>query len=199
MNINEIEQRVLDAGSDNINVFGGRYEGGYHIQQSPKELAEFVLYLHNKNMYGKNYVEIGAAAAGLARFLDEIFHFENVTIIDLGVHHKIPIAFEENIKHIGNLHYIFCNSHSPEAKEFLTNLNINYDLVFQDGAYDTEGILKDVKLIKEFTNENVIICFHDTRSYRTETVRILKEENLHKEFIEIVDNNKTCGIGCFQF
>ena len=35
--INAIEK----AGSDHLGLFGGKYIGGYHIQQDPEELAEF--------------------------------------------------------------------------------------------------------------------------------------------------------------
>ncbi len=59
-----IEQFILDAGSDNLGVFGGIYEGGIHCQQIPDEIAPCILTILESGESIKSYLEIGVAAGG---------------------------------------------------------------------------------------------------------------------------------------
>ena len=52
----EILRYVHQGGSDNLTVFGGMYQGGYYVQQSPEELSDLLYELLTRGGRFVNYL-----------------------------------------------------------------------------------------------------------------------------------------------
>ena len=61
----EILNFVLNAGSNHLWVFGGKFQGGYELQQDPDEITAFLMDYQGKEI--ENFIEIGVAAGGNTR------------------------------------------------------------------------------------------------------------------------------------
>ena len=81
ISVSDIEK----LGSDNLQVFGGTFEGGIHLQQIPDEIAPC---LNDIETDVKNILEIGSAAGGMAWLFNHVFNPDNIVIIDDNQHHK---------------------------------------------------------------------------------------------------------------
>ncbi len=157
-NTDEILEFINAAGSDSLQVFGGRYEGGYCIQQDPVELASLIEYLLLIGRHFDNYIEIGSAAGGATRVLAEIFEFKNVFIIDNNQHPRHRLR-KENLKNIGHEEFIG-DSHSVEAFRWIMDLHESFDLAFIDGDHGYEGVKQDMRRVIPFMTDGYVI-FHD--------------------------------------
>jgi len=69
-----IEQFVLDAGSDDLPTFGGSFEGGIHCQQIPDEIGPCIHAILGSGLDLRSYLEIGVAAGGTTFLFD---HFSS--------------------------------------------------------------------------------------------------------------------------
>src|SRR5690348_678197 len=96
--ITRLADEVCAAGSENLSVFGGRFEGGYWIQQDPRELARLVACLAAQGPFHSS-LEIGTAAGGTTRFIREHVVVAQTAIVDNGLHPRWP-AWRENQKAI---------------------------------------------------------------------------------------------------
>src|SRR3972149_4521353 len=86
--VEEIEQFVIDAGSDHVPTFGGKYEGGMQIQQIPDEIAPCIMAILKSGEPIKNYLEIGVAAGGMVALINHYFHPGKIVLIDDNAHPK---------------------------------------------------------------------------------------------------------------
>lgn len=59
----EILNHVLDMGSNAYWHFTGKYDGGYHTQQVPEEISEFIFDYQHLDI--ENYLEIGVCQGGI--------------------------------------------------------------------------------------------------------------------------------------
>ena len=64
-------RRVMLAGSDSLRVFGGLFEGGYRLQQVPEEAAAFLAAVRHFGRPHPRLLEVGSAAGGFGRLLDD--------------------------------------------------------------------------------------------------------------------------------
>lgn len=152
-------QRILshirEAGSDNLGYFGGKYEGGYHVQQVPEELAELVMFLQGRP-YPK-MLEIGSAAGGFARLMRELLAIGDIYIVDNNGHHKHhlrPAILKQVTEWVGD-------SHSPECAEQLKAWNQRFDLVHIDGDHIYDGVRADLEMVKSYLAPRARIVIHD--------------------------------------
>jgi hypothetical protein len=190
----KILEKVLMAGSDDVQRFGGRFEGGLHIQQVPEELADLVVHLQGRPY--ANYLEIGAAAGGTARFLRDALEVPYVCIIDDNQHPKhglrstiIPDATEW----IGN-------SHDPACAEFLAGLGRKFDLVMIDGDHRHEGVAADLAMVLPHLSSQAVILLHDITN--EPGVRRLREEirnELWPGLCEVASFVSRYGIAVIQY
>ncbi len=156
-----ILSHILKVGSDNLEMFGGEFEGGYYLQQNPYELAKLVYFLKNNCVGVKNYLEIGAAACGLTRIMHDFFKIPFTTIIDDGKHPRSKFA-TDNLTHVkGFLRFHVGNSHNWRAEEFLFSQKKKYDFVVIDGDHSEVGVELDIKLVRRFVAEDNLVMFHD--------------------------------------
>ena len=159
----EITRLIERAGSDHLPTFGGEFEGGYYIQQAPRELAGLLVCL--KRFKIRSYLQIGIAAGGAERLICECLKIGDLTIIDDGRHPKFRVWNNQNrpalekqgvcvTQHIGN-------SHAPEAHTFLTQCEKAFDLVGLDGDHTPEGVRMDWELIRPFVVPETAVWLHD--------------------------------------
>ncbi len=195
--ISELKSVIEDLGTDHLPTFGGKYEGGIHLQQIADEIAPCIYDLMRVNWKFQNFLEIGAAAGGNTYLFEYFFNFENIIIIDDNQHKKHELR-KEILKDIKYREFIG-DSHSREAIVFLEDCQLNYDIVFIDGTHSYEGVKKDVEMCKQFLNHNGFIILHDTffcagvKQFSDE----LKEEN--EMFAEYVSKRiRKLGITVFQ-
>jgi hypothetical protein len=167
-NLEEILEFVLNAGSNAIEVFDGKFDGGYELQQNPTEISNFLYDFQSKHI--DNFLEIGVAAGGNTRIFTDFLNIHNICTMDLGVHPSInskdnPNARDNNFahfKHSGELLSFIGDSHSLEANDWLKNLKILFDMVFIDGDHTETGIELDTKLVLPYLKEDAYVIYHDT-------------------------------------
>jgi len=176
--ISELKSVIEDLGTDHLPTFGGKYEGGIHLQQIADEIAPCIYDLIKVNWKFKNFLEIGSAAGGNIYLFNHFFNFDNITIIDNNKHKKYALR-QEILKDIPHNEFIG-NSHSQQAIKFLDNLQCNYNIIFIDGDHSYEGVKLDFEIYRKYLNYSGFIILHDV--YFCEGVRRfaneLKEETL---------------------
>jgi predicted O-methyltransferase YrrM len=164
----EILEFVLNAGSDSTEVFGGKFKGGYELQQCPEEITDFLMTYQGTEV--NNFLEIGVAAGGNTRIFTDFLNIKDVYTMDLNEHPSInyegnPNARDNNFKNLknsGTLISFFGDSHSENARKWLENLNIKFDMVFIDGDHTENGIKLDTELVLPFLVDNAFVIYHDT-------------------------------------
>jgi hypothetical protein len=216
MKRHDILDCVLSAGSENTDLFGGKFTGGYELQQSPNEIAALIDYLiglegffEDGNFFA-DYLEIGCCGAGLTRLMNDIFDFLSVTVVDLGVEESFKNKFEENINAIEqNKTYVnkfIGNSHGKSCKTFLENCakKIDWDLVVIDGDHSYDGALADTDLVLSLVDSGCLIVYHDTaQDFHEGPVRLVNElknglRNQMKHIQDFVDSGKPIGLSLFK-
>jgi len=164
----DILEYVLNTGSNSIEVFGGRYNGGYELQQCPHEITEFLFKYQKKEI--ENFLEIGVAAGGNTRIFCDFLKVHNVFTIDLDEHPSIdgesnPKAREKNfsqLKNSGTLKSFYGDSHSVEADQWLRDTQVSFDMAFIDGDHTEIGIHKDTLLVLPYLKNYAYVIYHDT-------------------------------------
>lgn len=167
----DLLENILNAGSDHLPMFGGRYEGGGYAQQIPEELAETLNYLANRSY--ENYLEIGAAAGGTARIIKEILRPQRVYVLDNNSHPKCQYRSQilpDAIEWIGN-------ARSANVLMQLLQWKTKFDLVLFDAEPQYHAVFQYVWLVSPFLAENAILCFHDV-FYAPGTFRLWNEFQL---------------------
>jgi predicted O-methyltransferase YrrM len=196
MNIKDIEQYIIDAGSDCLEVFGGKFEGGVNVQQIPDELAPCILAIIESGQIIKSYLEIGVAAGGLTSIMNHFFQPVNIVLVDDGLHHKAKYRTEilQEIKReeiIGDVH----------DAEVVKQAAGSYDIIILDADLSYEGTAKEIFNYVPMLNPGGFLMFHDS-VYSTDVARVVKElkQNEDFEFIgEYVSaKQKPCGVALFK-
>lgn len=176
--LSELESVIIDLGVDDISTFGGKYEGGVHLQQVASEIAECIYDLKEVNRKFSNFLEIGSAAGGNTYLFNHFFEFDNIAIIDDNRHKKYALR-QEVLKDVPHSEFIG-DSHSEQAVKFLEGLQCNYDIIFIDGDHSYDGVKQDYMTFKDFLNYKGFVVFHDTFVCRgvSDFVFKLKKESL---------------------
>jgi hypothetical protein len=143
----------LDAGSDD-EIFGGRFIGGFHLQQRPEELAPFLH--HFKNLKVDTLWEVGTAAGGLARVLKDFYKIKNVVVVDDGAHPKAWLR--DSV--LGECVAFSGNSHTSACEEFLSAQPLP-ELVVIDGDHSYVGVRMDCELVLGLVPKDTLIVLHD--------------------------------------
>lgn len=164
----EILNHVLNAGSNSLYVFGGKFEGGYELQQDPDDITSFLFDYQGKEV--ENFIEIGVAAGGNTRIMCDFLNIKNVYTMDLDEHPSInspnnPNAREKNFQNLkisGERKSFYGDSHSENALQWLNEQGVKFDIAFIDGDHTFDGIKMDTELIIPFMKENGLLIYHDT-------------------------------------
>lgn len=172
----------------------------YYIQQVPEEISALLFELLKGNNYS-HFMEIGSAAGGTSRLLNDFFQFKRLVILDNNSHNKKMIKVRaEQLAGLPALEFN-SDSQSPEANNFVRRLDIEIDLLFIDGDHSYRGVKNDFNNHLEFVKPGGHIVFHDTISYPG-VGKFTDELKLDERtvFIDEYRNNAQpiCGLALFR-
>ncbi|MEN6473771.1 MAG: class I SAM-dependent methyltransferase [Syntrophaceae bacterium] len=191
-----IESFIMDSGSDNVAVFGGRFEGGIHCQQVPDELAGFIKFMLDAGSAIQSYLEISISAGGTACVIAKFLNPENIVVIDNN-RHWAAAKRAAILNGIGYLE-IVGNSRSPET---IARAGSDHDIVFIDGERTYEGVMADAKNFIPLVRPGGFVAIHDsTLEARgiTQAVNELKEDP-GLEFVTEFLSTKRAPLGIALF
>lgn len=195
--LEEIEQFIFTAGSDDVPTFGGSYEGGIHCQQIADELAPCIFSILESGLEIKSYLEIGVAAGGTTFVFDHFFHPEKIVLIDDNKHHKAGLRAEV-LKDI-NYKEIIGRSDSEDVVKAVDTM---FDVIVIDGDHSYPGVKLDVIHYLPFLLTGGFLVLHDSALPEWGVMRVVKElkTNEGMEFVGeyISQNHKPCGVALFR-
>lgn len=167
---------------------------GYDIQQTPQELAQFLVWADQHDV--KTVLEIGTgSSAGLARFMVKDMGWQ-VTSLDMNT----PDAHDDLI---GSDDWTFIQADS-QAKDTINLLEgQKFDLVFIDGDHSYEGAKHDHLTYGKLGR---IVAMHDVADggwwdgsiQYWKDVAYTKAGNLRKGYHEAITPNAKQGIGWYE-
>lgn len=196
VHLEEIEKFILDSGSDSLDVFGGKYEGGVHVQQIPDELAPLILAILESGQSISSYLEVGVAAGGLTSIINHFFKPENITLIDENKHFKA--RYRADVLGKMKRNEIIGNSHDPAIVERAAG---SYDLIVLDADLSYEGTVREIFNYVPMLNKGGFLMLHDS-VYSEGVVRIvaeLKETSIFEFIGEYVSTKQQpCGVALFR-
>lgn len=198
MQVDKIEKYIIEAGSDNVSVFGGTYEGGVNCQQVPDELAACIYDILNTGIRVVSFLEIGSASGGTAFLINHFFKPEKVVLIDNNLHWKAPLRSTvlegiEREEIIGN------STSDYVIKEALGHAP--YDIVIIDGDHSYEGVKADVENYSPMLSVGGFLLFHDTDLDQWGVGAVIKElkQDKHLRFLNEYKSKKRTPLGLAVF
>lgn len=198
----EVEDFILEAGSDNLMAFGGKYEGGAHCQQVVDEMAMLICYLQESRSSIDSYLEIGSAAGGSALVINHFFAPSDIVLVDDNKHHKaslrpVVLSGVKRTEVIGN-------STDKTVAEQVIRSDAYVDLLFIDGSHRYEDMASDVALYSDAVKHGGFVALHDS-AYASgggprlvEEMKCMKSFKFCQEFLSAKPHNETCGLALFQ-
>lgn len=199
--IEEIEQFVIDAGSDNVPTFGGRYEGGCHVQQIPDEIAPCIRAILESGQLIRAYLEAGVAAGGTTFLLNHFFHPKIIVLVDDGAHWKAPLRAEilKDVPHT----FIKGNSHAPEIVGQVAEVSPDFDLIIVDAGHAYDAVKVDTEAYLPMLRAGGFLVLHDSALPEWGVGRVvaeLKEDARVALVGEYVTKTTTrpCGVALFR-
>lgn len=171
--LEEIEQFILDAGSDDLPTFGGKFQGGINCQQVPDEIAPCILAILESGEPIKSYLEIGVAAGGTTYLFNHFFHPEKIVLIDDNKHHKAGLR-SGILKDI-DYQEIIGRSDTEESIKAVSNLNTMFDIVLIDGEHHYSAIKLDTIFYSPFLRPDGFLILHDSIWPLGGVLRVVRE------------------------
>jgi hypothetical protein len=160
------------AGSDSTHVFGGGFEGGYKIQQNPEELAALLAYLRIRTASGGpgigEYLEVGVASGGTARYLGDQLPIWRMSGADDGKHPTAKAGLQdENLrgaKFPGGVRMFRGNVHSAEYGEQLKEWDTKFDVALIDADHNYSAVRTDTLNVIPWVKPGGLIVLHDSEA-----------------------------------
>jgi len=195
-------QEVELMGSDSQLVFGGTYEGGYHLQQVPDEIVPCINDIIKSEVKIKHFLEVGSAAGGSTYLFNHAFNLESIVIIDDNKHPK-------HIHRAGMIKKIKCpvaefigNSLSKEAVDFVGSLKKKFDIMLLDASHNYADVELDIRNYGQFLNKDGFMLIHDIDIFKHVgiVVRKIGESKDYKNMKTYISKTHPvpCGIGMLQ-
>jgi methyltransferase family protein len=199
--VEEIEQFVIDAGSDNLPTFGGRYEGGCHVQQIPDEIAPCIHAILEAGRKIEAYLEVGVAAAGTTFLFNHFFRPGKIVLVDDGNHWKAGLR-NEILKDIPHT-FIRGNSHSPEVVGQVAEASPDFDIIIIDAGHEYSAVRADAESYFPMLRAGGFLVLHDSALPEWGVMRVvaeLKEDARVALVGEYVTKTSTraCGVALFR-
>jgi predicted O-methyltransferase YrrM len=199
--LDEIKQFILDAGSDDLSTFGGKYEGGIQCQQIADELASCIKTILESERPIKAYLEIGVAAGGTTFLINHFFKPEKIVLIDDNTHRKCSLR-EEILKDVSYTE-IIGNSQAEEVIDQVVSAGIFFDALLIDGDRSYSGVKLDTVLYLPFLQLGGFLILHDSLRPEFGVARVVRElkSDLQMEFIKEWESKKhsiPCGVALFR-
>ncbi len=196
----DIRQAIIEAGSDNTEMFGFPEKAdGLHLQQDPDEYADFVHFMASEMPPAKLGLDIGIASGGQTKFLRDYYPIEKTLIVDIGEHPKFP--HWQRIKPTVRSEIVFemiADSHAPEVREALAPFAGQVDFAFIDGDHSYKGLKQDIVLAKTVAREGALFILHDTTAVE-DCARVAEEMKHSADFEPIRDFNRRFGISVWRY
>jgi len=195
----DVEQFIRKAGSDDIPTFGGDFEGGIHCQQIPDELAPCITAILDSGEAIDNYLEIGAAAGGTAFIINHFFPWASIVLVDDNKHSKAPLRAE--ILH-GIAHQELVGSSGDAEVIASAEQEGLYDLILIDGDHNYPGVKADVDNYLPMLRPGGFLILHDSAKIEWGVGQVVTELKADKgmEFVgEYVSPTHPSPCGCALF
>lgn len=190
-----IEEFIAKMGSDSLEVFGGTFEGGIHIQQIPDELAPCIEAIQKLGEV-KSYLEIGVAAGGTTYVFNHYFHPE-ITLVDDNKHHKAKLrnAILDGIKR----RELIGKSDGEDVLKAAREQT--YDVIVIDGDHTYSAVKIDTENYLPLLNKDGFLIYHDSVMKEWGVHRIVKELKKNKDlkFIGEYVSKKHSPLGIAMF
>ncbi len=203
MTIEEIEQFVIDAGSENVPVFGGKFEGGWQIQQVPDEIAPCIHAMLESGQPINNYLEIGVAAGGTTALFNHFFHPSRIVLVDDNKHPKAHVR-GYILDGVGR-EEIVGNSQDPVTIGVVAALAPErFDLIIIDGDHTFQGVKADVENYFPMLRPGGFLIFHDSVCQECWGVHLVVEEVKQSPEVELIGeyittkHSRPCGVALFR-
>ena len=199
MNLEDIENFVLEAGSDDLATFGGFFEGGIHCQQIPDEIAPCIHAILESGQMINSYLEIGVAAGGTTYLIDHFFHPKTIILIDDNKHHKAGLRPQI----LSKVDYQVLIGRSQEENIISKAHETSpYDLIMIDGDHLYVGVKIDVDAYLPMLSLGGLLALHDSAIPEWGVGRMVRELKQDEDF-EFIDEyvskkHKPCGIALFR-
>jgi hypothetical protein len=180
VSIEDIENFVIEAGSDHVQTFGGKFEGGSQIQQIADEIAPCIHAILESGHPIKAYLEIGACAGGTVFLMNQFLKPEKIVLIDNNRHpkHHIRPYILTDIEHIE----IIGDSHAQGTIDALKLTDIIFDCILVDGDHSYPGCKMDVDIYREFLNDGGFIILHDSQLKECGVKQVVEEMKADEGF-----------------
>jgi predicted O-methyltransferase YrrM len=160
--------RVLGMGCDSLGMFAPEFveigfDGGYLLQQHPREYSAFIDFLLAEKTPIKKVMEIGSAAGGNIAALNDFLGLDVPVILDINWHHHLPRRCEILAKVMPRLE-IIGDSHDPKTKSLVYDLipEGSLDLLFIDGDHSYAGVKQDSIDYTPLVKKGGLVGYHDT-------------------------------------
>jgi predicted O-methyltransferase YrrM len=193
MTRDEIKMQILDLGSDEINAFRGKFEGGIHLQQIPEEITDLVIFLQSHKPVVNNYLEVGAAGGGNCFVLNKYLKINNNVIVDNNLHSKY--IYRKDILKDLLVTEVIGNSQSDKIIDEVKSLNLSFDIIFIDADHSYEGVTKDTHNYEQFLTKEGILIYHD--SVECEGVRRHLQDLENKGYKRVFYTDIKLGISVY--
>lgn len=190
----EALDKVLAAGSDDLGVFGGRYVGGYYLQQNPTEMAMLLVWLTSRTLRHTRFLDVGSASGGMARMIDDTIGCRSIHVVDDNKHPRAPsrpAILPTAVEFIGN-------SHSPEAASFVRESG-QFDIAIIDAGHEYEDVRADTLMVVDSVAEGGYIIFHDfvaCKGVRRWVTGMQQSQSLPCEFVTFIGS--VLGLAIFR-
>lgn len=196
--VSDIEQFVNEAGSDNVSVFGGKFEGGAHIQQVPDEIAPCIHAILESGKEIRSYLEIGVAAGGTTYLFNHFFHPRKMVLVDDNKHCKASLR-STILGGIGSVRGVIGN---PQDAGVIREAAGKYDLIIIDGDHSYEGVNADLKNYLPMLSGGGFLILHDSACPDWGVMQVTRElmESGDMEFVgEYLSKTRSTPLGVALF
>jgi len=189
----DLVRRINLVGSDNVAMFGGWYDGAYFLQQVPEEAAEFIT-LAKQYLSHPRLLEVGSAAGGFAKLLDDELVCRSVSVIDNNAHpqhHWRPARLPHAAEYVGD---------AANSADWLAAQKTKYDLIVVDTDHVFEHEKEHVNTVLPYLEDGGLLVFHDSITCKFGVGKLVTElkGGLHHELRFVAEIGSKLGIAVFQ-
>jgi len=200
MTFDERVKLIESWGSDNLVRFGGIKNGGIWLQQEPREMANLIGFLLYKDLKDINYLEIGCAAGGSTYVMNYFLDLKNIILIDNNKHPRYR-RLKKILKGIKYNKWVG-DSQSKQAREFVLNLNLQFDIIFIDSDHTYHGVKNDTLAYLPFLKEDGFIVFHDVEGVadvKRWIRKCVQDKTMNiKHVTNFIQNRNGLGVGVYR-
>jgi predicted O-methyltransferase YrrM len=162
--------QITALGSDSTTMFGGAYDGGVWLQQSPEEYADFILFLLQEKAGGRSieaFLEIGSATGGNVFCLNALVGpFKSIVVVDNNRHerfHHRPNVLRDlpRVEVIGDS---LDDAVVGTVRDIANNLQ-RFDVIFIDADHTYDAVRRDLIHYGPCAKPGGLIVLHDSLSH----------------------------------